>query len=393
MSINEQLKLIKRGVVEVIQEEELAKKLENAKRTGKPLIVKAGFDPSAPDIHLGHTVLLRKLRHFQELGHKVVFLIGDFTGMIGDPSGQSEIRKRLTKREVQANAATYRKQVFKILDKNPRRLEIVFNSRWMGRMKIENMLDLASKYTVARMLERDDFLKRYKADKPISILEFLYPLIQGYDSVMLKADIELGGTDQKFNLLVGRQLQRDFGQEPQVVITMPLLVGTDGVQKMSKSYNNYIGIDESAKEIFGKVMSISDMMMPIYYELLTDKILDRGMHPKEAKKLLAREIVKYYYNEKEADKAEEEFEKVFKDRNLPSDIPELKLGVDEINVVELLVKSGACSSKGEARRLVMQGGVSVNKEKIKDPNQSLKVTTAKNILKAGKRFFAAYYKG
>ena len=393
MSINEQLKLIKRGMVEVIQEEELVKKLEKSQKTRRPLIIKAGFDPSAPDIHLGHTVLLRKLRHFQELGHKVVFLIGDFTGMIGDPSGQSELRKQLTKREVQANAATYKKQVFKILDKSPKKLEVVFNSQWMGKMKIEAMLDLASKYTVARMLERDDFFKRYKADKPISILEFLYPLIQGYDSVVLKADIELGGTDQKFNLLVGRQLQRDFGQDPQVVITMPLLVGTDGVQKMSKSYNNYIGINEPAKEIFGKVMSISDMMMGVYYELLTDKNLDRDMHPKEAKKLLAREIVNYYYNEKEAERADQEFEKVFKNRDLPSDIPELKLSVDEINVVELLVKSGACSSKGEARRLVVQGAVSVNKEKIKDPNQSLKVTSTKNILKAGKRFFIAYYKG
>lgn len=392
MSVSDQLRLIKRGAVEVIQEEELVKKLEKSRKTKKPLIVKAGFDPSAPDIHLGHTVLLRKLRHFQDLGHKVMFLIGDFTGMIGDPSGQSETRKRLTKKEVLRNAKTYALQIFKVLDRNPRKIEIVFNSSWMEKMKIAELMDLASRYTVARMLERDDFLKRYKADKPISILEFLYPLIQGYDSVVLKADIELGGTDQKFNLLVGRNLQRDFGQEPQVVITMPLLIGTDGAQKMSKSYNNYVGITESAKEIYGKVMSIPDALMPNYYELLTDKSFDVAAHPKEAKKQLASEIVKNFYNEKEAARCGKEFEKVFKDKGLPHDIPELRLSVNEINITDLLVKAGACKSKNEARRLVAQGGVSVGKEKISDPYAKLRVTSRGQVLKAGKRFFVSYRK-
>jgi len=392
MTINDQLKLIKRGAVEVIQEEELRKKLESSAKTKKPLIVKAGFDPSAPDIHLGHTVLLRKLRHFQDLGHKVVFLIGDFTGMIGDPSGQSEIRKKLTKKEVLQNAATYKKQVFKILDKNPKKLEIVFNSSWMEKMKASELLNLTSRYTVTRMLERDDFLKRYKANKPISMQEFLYPLIQGYDSVVLKADIELGGTDQKFNLLVGRNLQRDFGQDGQVVITMPLLVGLDGVQKMSKSYDNYVGITEPANEIYGKLMSISDELMSAYYELLTDNVLDKSIHPKEAKKALAREIVGNFYNEARAKKAEDEFERVFKDKKLPTDIQELALDVDEINIIELLVKSGASSSKSEARRLVIQGAVSVAGEKIKDPNKTIRVTPTKQTLKAGKRFFLSYYK-
>jgi len=393
MSTKEQLKLIKRGAVEIIQEEELAKKLEKSLKTKKPLIVKAGFDPSAPDIHVGHTVLLRKLRHFQDLGHKVMFLIGDFTGMIGDPSGRSEIRKQLSKEEVLENAKTYKKQVFKVLDSNPKKIEIVFNSHWMAKMKIEEMLNLASKYTVARMLERDDFLKRYKSDQPISILEFLYPLIQGYDSVVLKADIELGGTDQKFNLLVGRQLQRDFGQDPQVVLTMPLLVGLDGVQKMSKTYNNYVGINEPPNEIYGKVMSLSDELMPTYYELLTDLTLDKNKHPKETKKILAAEIVKNSYSKKEALNAEKEFEKVFKDKGLPSDIPELTLNVNEINIIDLLVESGSCNSKSQARRLIEQGGVYCNEKRIKDPLKKLQVTSSKKILKTGKRFFISFKKG
>ena len=393
MNINEQLKLIKRGVVEIIQEEALRKKLEKSLKTGKPLIIKAGFDPSAPDIHVGHTVLLRKLRHFQDLGHKVMFLIGDFTGMIGDPSGQSQTRNQLSKKEVLENAKTYKKQILKILDKNPKKLEIVFNSSWMEKMKMQELLRLASHYTVARMLERDDFLKRYKAKEPISILEFLYPLIQGYDSVVLKADIELGGTDQKFNLLVARNLQRDFAQDPQVVVTMPLLVGLDGVQKMSKSYNNYIGITETPKEIYGKIMSISDELMPSYYELLTDISLDASLHPKEAKQCLASEIVKNLYSKKEADKAEMEFERIFKDKKLPSDIPELSIDVNEINIIDLLLRCNACPSKSEAKRLIKQGAVSIDKKRINDPYTQIPITVARKTLKAGKRFFVSLYKG
>lgn len=396
MSTKEQLKLIKRGAVEIIQEEELAKKLEKSLKTKKPLIVKAGFDPSAPDIHVGHTVLLRKLRHFQDLGHKVMFLIGDFTGTIGDPSGRSEIRKQLSKEEVLENAKTYKKQAFKVLDSDPKRIEVVFNSHWMSKMKIEAMLDLTSRYTVARMLERDDFLKRYKSDQPISILEFLYPLIQGYDSVVLKADIELGGTDQKFNLLVGRQLQRDFKQDPQVVITMPLLVGLDGIQKMSKTYNNYVGINEPPNEIYGKIMSLSDKLMPTYYELLTDLTLDKNKHPKEAKKILAGELVKNSYSKKEALNAEKEFEKVFKDKDWQSAKPsaELMLEVSEIIIIDLMVKAGACKSKSEARRLIDQGAVRNEKDQtITKPLTKLIVRrNQKGILKVGKRFFISYYK-
>ena len=320
--VQEHIRLIKRGSVEIISEEELKQKLERSVKENLPLKVKAGFDPTSPDLHLGHTVLLYKLRQFQELGHKVFFLIGDFTGMIGDPSGVSETRRPLTREDVLMNAATYQRQVFRILD--PRYTEIVFNSQWMNSVTGEELIRLCGKYTVARMLEREDFKKRYTTGRSIGIHEFIYPLIQGYDSLKLKADIELGGTDQKFNLLVGRDLQKEYGQEPQVVITMPLLEGTDGIKKMSKSLKNYIGIEEPPREIFGKVMSIDDQLMLRYYEILTSNNMDeiKAMHPMEAKKRLAQELVERFHNREAAVKAREEFEKVFSYRNGPgADIP------------------------------------------------------------------------
>ncbi len=309
--IDKQIEIIKRGAVEIISERGLKEKIAGSIKSNRPLIIKAGFDPSAADIHLGHTVLLRKLRHFQELGHKVVFLIGDFTAMIGDPSGRTQTRPRLTKKQVLDNAKTYQKQVSKILD--IKKLRVVFNSSWLNKLTPYDIAGLLSKYTVARVLERDDFLKRYKAGRDISLLEFYYPLLQAYDSVALKADIELGGTDQKFNLLMGRNIQERYGQSAQTVIIMPLLEGTDGVQKMSKSYGNYIGINEPAKDMFGKIMSISDEMMAKYYELLTDIDLAsvKNMHPMEAKKSLAFEIVRQYHGERQAKEAQANFEKTF----------------------------------------------------------------------------------
>ncbi|MGB2706044.1 MAG: tyrosine--tRNA ligase, partial [Candidatus Omnitrophota bacterium] len=371
--------------VEVIREDELKKKL--AKK--KPLVIKAGFDPSAPDIHLGHTVLLRKMKHFQDLGHEVVFLIGDFTGRIGDPSGQSQTRKTLTEKEIEKNAKTYEKQIFKILDK--KKTKVVFNSSWCDKMKTGDLLDLMKKYTVARMLERDDFLKRYKGNKPITMLEFIYPLIQGYDSVVLKADVELGGTDQKFNLLVGRNLQGDFGQEPQVVLTMPLLEGTDGVEKMSKSLGNYIGIEEEPKEIFGKIMSISDKLMLRYYELLTDEPLDKlkadlesGMlHPKDAKKKLARIIISQYYSRKDADKAESNFEKAFKHKGFPDNVPLSR--VKPSDIVSALSEA-AKTSKSEIRRKLKEGAVEIDGKKVKDATFSVR-PGAEYKIRIGKRFF------
>lgn len=382
---NEQLEIIKRGAVEIIQEGELKRKLEKR----KPLIIKAGFDPSAPDIHLGHTVLLRKMKHFQDLGHEVVFLIGDFTGRIGDPSGQSQTRKTLTKKEIEKNAKTYEKQIFKILDKQ--KTKVVFNSTWCDKMKIEDFLGLMNKYTVARMLERDDFLKRYKNQKPITMLEFMYPLIQGYDSVVLKADVELGGTDQKFNLLVGRNLQVDFGQDSQIVITMPLLEGTDGVDKMSKSLGNYIGIEEEPEEIFGKIMSISDELMLKYYELLTDEPLDRlkgdlksgALHPKDAKKKLARIIISQYHSRKDADKAETNFEKAFKHKEFPDNVP-LKR-VKTSNLVSALSEA-AKTSKSEIRRKLKEGAVEIDGKKVKDTGFSVE-PGAEYKVRIGKRFF------
>jgi len=381
VDIAKQLEIIKRGAVEIISEAELKKKLEKSIASGKPLVIKAGFDPTAPDIHLGHTVLLRKMRQFQDLGHKVVFLIGDFTGQIGDPTGRNEKRKQLSKEEVEQNAATYKKQVSKVLELG--RMEIVFNSAWFEKMSGLDILNLTGHATVSQILARADFKKRLARNEDISLLEFMYPILQGYDSVKLEADIELGGTDQIFNLLVGRDIQRCFGQEEQVVITMPLLEGTDGVQKMSKSLKNYIGIDEAPNDIFGKVMSISDTMMLKYYELLTDIDLKevKPMHPKEAKMRLAEEIVRQYYVPEEAAKARQEFERVFSQKELPSDMQAYQASVAQ-SVLDILIKSGLVKSGNEGRRLLKQGAVFFNDIKVTDENFS---PDKEGVLKVGSR--------
>jgi len=383
MDISKQLEIIKRGVVEIISEEELRKKLEQSIKSKRPLKIKAGFDPTAPDLHLGHTVLLRKLRQFQDLGHEVYFLIGDFTGQIGDPSGRSEIRKQLTKKEVAKNAKTYQNQVSKILDF--RKIKIVFNSKWFERMRGLEFSRLLTHYTANRMLERDDFTQRRNNNKPIYMSEFIYPILQGYDSVMLKADVELGGTDQIFNLLVGRDLQKDFNQAEQVVLTMPLLEGTDGAQKMSKSYGNYIGINEPAKEMFGKIMSISDELMIKYYELLTDEDLTlvRQMHPKEAKVNLAKIIITQYHSAQAAEKEAEEFTRVFSQKEIPADMPSFKTDGKK-HIVAILIESKLASSGNEARRLVKQGAVSFNNLKVESDNF---IPKEGGILKAGSRRF------
>jgi tyrosyl-tRNA synthetase len=397
--IKNDFELLKRGTEEIIPEDEFRNKLEKSEKENKPLTIKAGFDPTAPDIHLGHTVLLRKMKHFQDMGHRVVFLIGDFTGMIGDPSGKSETRKRLTREEVLENAETYKRQVFKILD--PEKTVIEFNSQWCSPMNFADVLELTSHYNVARMLERDDFSNRYKSGKPISILEFMYPLVQGYDSVALKADVELGGTDQKFNLLVGRDLQREYGQEPQAILTMPLLVGLDGVQKMSKSLNNYIGINETPKEIFGKAMSISDDIMFLYFELVTDvpfdeiKTMKDGLaegtvHPRDIKVKLAKNICSQFYDNEAAEAAEAEFNRIFVNHDIPDDIPEFTVSPEDMKenkiwIVKLLALSGLASSNGEARRLISGGGVSFENGKITDPD--LELEAKEGVLKVGKRKF------
>ena len=394
-SVQEQMEVILRGTAEVISEEELEGKIERSLRTGKPLTVKQGFDPTAPDIHIGHTVSLRKLRQFQDLGHKVVFLIGDFTGMIGDPSGRSEMRKRLSRQEVLQNARTYQEQVFKILD--PERTVVAFNSEWCEPMKFEDVLVLASRYTVARMLERDDFSQRYKQGKPITIMEFLYPLIQAYDSVALKADVEVGGTDQKFNLLVGRDVQREYGQEPQVALMMPLLVGTDGKEKMSKSLGNYIGINEPPEEIYGKTMSIPDFLIYPYFELATDvdsselaeikrSLEDPEVNPMDLKRRLARRLVAMYHGEEAARRAEEAFDKVFRRREVPDEVPEYVLNQDRIWIVRLLTSSGLASSNSEARRLIAQGGVYIDGQRVTDPNLEVEFKGGE-VVKVGKRRF------
>lgn len=396
VSIEEQIELIERGVEECISREELRKKLQKSQETGIPLKVKAGFDPTAPDLHVGHTVLLQKLKHFQDLGHEIHFLIGDFTGMIGDPTGKSETRKALTREDVERNAETYKEQVFKILD--PERTKIVFNSQWLSKLDSFAMIKLASELTVARMLEREDFKVRFENSKPISIHEFLYPLIQGYDSVALQADVELGGTDQKFNLLMGRDLQRSWEQEPQVVITMPLLEGLDGVNKMSKSLGNYIGITEPANDIYGKVLSVSDELMFRYYELLSDlsskeiedlkrKMNDGQIHPKEVKKQLARELTARFYSEEEALKAEANFETVFKKGGLPEDIPEKLIQASEaIWLPQLLVDVELVNSTSEGRRMVKQNAVSIDGEKVTDINFQI-APTGEKLIKVGKRRF------
>jgi len=398
MTVAEQMSIIKRGAVEILVEKELEEKLAKSLENGVPLRIKAGFDPTAPDLHLGHTVLLQKLRQFQQLGHEVCFLIGDFTGMIGDPTGKSETRKALTREDVLRNAETYKEQVFKILD--PEKTRVVFNSEWLSAMTATEMIGLAARYTVARMLERDDFGKRYANQMPISIHEFLYPLIQGYDSVALQADVELGGTDQKFNLLVGRELQREWGQRPQSVLTMPLLEGLDGVNKMSKSLGNYIGINEPAEEIFGKIMSISDQLMIRYYELLSDMSLadleklkqdikSGAVHPMDAKKQLGREIVARYHGAAAAGAAEESFVSRFRDNQIPDDMPELSLPVENGTVLlcKLLATAGVVPSNSEGRRAIKQGGVKVNGEKVNDENLELSCH-GEYILQVGKRRFA-----
>jgi len=383
MDINKQIEIIKRGAVEIFSEGELRKKLEESIKTKRPLKIKAGFDPTAPDLHLGHTVLLRKLRQFQDLGHEVYFLIGDFTGRIGDPSGRSEIRKQLTKKEVARNAKTYKKQVAKVLD--IRKLKIVFNSKWFDRMHGLEFGKLLTHYTANRLLEREDFTQRRNNKKPIFMSEFIYPILQGYDSVMLKADVEIGGTDQIFNLLVGRDLQNDFKQPQQVVLTMPLLEGTDGTQKMSKSYGNYIGINEPAKDIFGKIMSISDEMMLKYYELLTDEDLNsvRGMHPKEAKVKLAKIIIAQYHSVQAAEKEAEEFTRVFSQKEVPQDMPVFKTN-GEKTVLVILTESKLAASGNEARRLIKQGAVSFNNVKVEKDDF---IPNEPGILKAGSRRF------
>ncbi|BAT71631.1 tyrosyl-tRNA synthetase [Thermosulfidibacter takaii ABI70S6] len=398
MTIEEELEIITRNVVEYISEEELINKLKKSRETGKPLKIKAGFDPTAPDLHLGHTVLLKKLKEFQDLGHEVCFLIGDFTAMIGDPTGRNEVRKALTREEVLKNAETYKEQVFKILD--PEKTKVVFNSQWLGKMSAEDMIRLTAKYTVARMLERDDFKKRFKEGIPIFIHEFIYPLMQGYDSVALEADIELGGTDQRFNLLVARDIQREYGQEPEVIMMLPILEGLDGVQKMSKSLGNYVGITEPPSEMYGKLMSISDELMWRYYELLSDlspseiakkkEAVGRGeYHPKRAKMDLAFEIVARFHGVEAAKKAEEEFERVFKQKELPDDMPEMVIITEEpaIKITKILTDTRMARSNAEAKRLVQQGGVRWDGERITDINAEIPCDNAEHILKVGKKKF------
>ncbi|MEI0476841.1 tyrosine--tRNA ligase [Brachyspira pulli] len=386
-TVEESIELITRGISEVIGLEEIKEKL----KSGKQLTVKAGFDPTAPDIHLGHTVLLRKMRHFQLLGHKVVFLIGDFTGRIGDPSGKTKTRPRLTLEDVLKNAETYKQQVFKILD--PEKTIVEFNSKWLEKMSFADVLGLTSRYTVAQMIERDDFAKRYKNGQPISMMEFLYPLAQGYDSVALECDVELGGNDQKFNLLVGRTLMKEYGLSPQAVVTVPLLEGLDGVEKMSKSLGNYIGIYDSPKDMYGKAMSIPDNLIAKYMELLTDisiediknyvKAMENGENPRNIKCILAKEIVKIYHGEEEALNAEEEFKRIFSSKGLPDEIEEVKVNKDD-NILNILSICMSSESKSNLKRLVAQGSVTLDNEKINDINT---VVSKEGILKVGKRNF------
>lgn len=384
---------LRRGTEEILVEDELAARLARGIR----LKVKAGFDPTAPDLHLGHTVLLNKMRQFQDLGHEVIFLIGDFTGMIGDPSGKSTTRPPLTREEVEANAATYTEQVFKILDPDKTRLE--FNSRWMGAMDAVRLIELAAKHTVARMLERDDFQKRYKEGRPISIHEFLYPLVQGYDSVALHADVELGGTDQKFNLLVGRQLQQAYGQQPQVVMTMPLLEGLDGVNKMSKSLGNYIAIADSSQEMFGKLMSISDTLMWRYFELLSFRPLEdlqglksrveQGENPRDIKFLLAEEIVTRFHDRRSAENAHAEFIARHRDQAIPDNLPRVEVIAKDgkIGIAQLMKAAGLVASTSDAYRLIEQGGVRVDGEKIDDRSMTIR-SGEEHVYQIGKRRFA-----
>jgi len=388
--VPEQLEILRRGTTEILVESEFLKALGR----GTPLTIKAGFDPTAPDLHLGHTVILTKMRQFQELGHEVVFLIGDFTGLIGDPTGKSATRPPLSREEIEVNAATYREQVFKILDPDKTRVE--FNSTWMSPMTAADLVRLASRHTVARMLERDDFHKRYSSQKPIAIHEFLYPLVQGYDSVALRADVELGGTDQRFNLLVGRQLQQDFGQTPQTVMTLPLLEGTDGINKMSKSLNNYIGINESAKEMFGKIMSISDLLMWRYFDLLSLRptadlralrdAMEGGRNPRDVKFELAEELVDRFHSAGEGARQRAEFIARFSTGALPADIPDVTLvaGPQGMSISSLLKQAGLVASTSEARRIIKQGGVRIDDERVSDEDRVLNAGQS-HVVSVGKR--------
>ncbi|WP_282706261.1 tyrosine--tRNA ligase [Fuchsiella alkaliacetigena] len=397
IEIEEELKVIKRGVEELISEEELIEKLKK----DRPLRVKLGLDPSAPDIHLGHTVVLQKLKQFQDLGHQVVLLIGDFTGRIGDPTGRSEAREQLSEEEILENAKTYKEQIFKVLDAD--KTEVVFNSDWLKEMNFAEVIELAANYTVARMLERDDFAKRYQNNKPISIHEFFYPLMQGYDSVAIEADVELGGTDQKFNLLVGRRLQKEAGQESQVIMTMPILEGLDGENKMSKSLDNYVGVTDKPSEMYGKLMSIPDKLLVRYFKLLTDVSLaelaeiESGLesgelHPMDVKKRLATTIVTKYYDGEQAQQAAQEFENVFKKGELPDDIPEIELSEDDLEdgelwIVKLVAATGLVDSNSQARRMIKQGAVSIDDQKYEQINEDIAVTDGM-IIQIGKRRFA-----
>lgn len=381
--IKKQLEVIKRGAVEIVSEGELVKKLELSQKENRPLNIKAGFDPTAPDIHLGHTVLLRKLRQFQDLGHNVQFLIGDFTARIGDPTGRSQLRKTLTEDEIIENAKTYKKQVSKILDLD--RIQVVFNSSWFQEMPIVELLRLTMHVTVSQMFARQDFKNRLENKQDVSMLEFMYPILQGYDSVVLKADVEIGGTDQIFNLLMGRDMQKDFHQEPQVVLTMPLLEGTDGIQKMSKSYGNYIGINELSTSMFGKVMSISDELMLKYYTLLTDEDMEvvKNMHPKEAKVKLAKLIISQYHSVDEAEKAHAEFDRVFSSKELPQDIQIFTLAA-KTGIIDVIVESGLVKSKNEVRRLIKQSGIEFEGKKIVEENF---IVDGSGVIKIGSRRF------
>ncbi len=397
----QQLEMIRRGTAEIIPEDELLRKLERSIKTKKPLKIKLGLDPTAPDIHLGHTVVLNKLRQFQDLGHEVRLIIGDFTARIGDPSGKSETRKQLTEEEVKANATTYQEQIFKVLDRN--RTTIYFNSEWLSAMNFADVLTLGAKYTVARMMERDDFAKRYKEGLPIGVHEFFYPLMQGYDSVVLESDVELGGTDQKFNLLVGRNLQREYGQEPQIALMMPILEGIDGVQKMSKSLGNYIGVSEDPNEIFGKTMSIQDQLIIRYFELLTRvpmdevKRLDKAMksgqvNPRDAKMRLAREFITMYYDAEQARLAEERFKLVFQKRDVPEDIPEISVSESEIWLPKLLADTGLVSSTSDGKRMIKQGAVKINGEKCDNDEEVITIQDGM-VIQVGKRKFARLLAG
>jgi tyrosyl-tRNA synthetase len=398
VTIDEQLALLKKGTVDCIPEDELRRKIERSAKTGVPLRVKAGFDPTAPDIHLGHTVLIRKMRHFQQLGHTVIFLIGDFTGMIGDPSGRSATRPALTGEQIDENAETYKQQIFKLLDRD--RTEIRFNNEWFSKFGADDFIKLAAKATVAQILEREDFKKRFQSQTPISLHELLYPLGQGYDSVALKADVELGGTDQKFNLLMARQVQQAYGvKDPQLIMTTPLLEGLDGVQKMSKSLGNYIGITEPPRDMFGKVMSITDDLMWRYYELLTDlspsdissineAVVKGQRHPRDLKAELARRIIADFHSQSEAEEASREFDRMFREHQAPTDIPTIEKPAGPIRLVKLLAGEGLAPSVSEAQRLVAQGGVRLNGERVNDVKLELGLQSgAEALIQVGSRKF------